>query len=360
MKYKKLLIIVVAVMLSALLSGCSASAMRSNSWSGLSADAEKAYIANGSFVYAINLSNGNQAWRYPVEKADTKESFFATPVLTEDGQLLIASAGTNHSLVSLNPANGSTNWTFSNSKGIWIASPIAVDETIYAPNTDGKLYAFDLNGNFLWAKYIGDALWSQPINDGEFLYITSLDHHLYAFSLSTQDIAWEIELGAAIPGSPVLGADGTLYLGSFDAKIEAISPSTQSIAWGLDTKGWIWNAPVIEEDTLYVGDLDGNFYAINISDGHQVWNPIQPDGTIIGSPLVTEDFIVIGTESGTAYAINREGATVWQYPIGGKLYTTPVQGDDLILFSPMEMENKAILVALDLEGRQVWQFTPEN
>jgi hypothetical protein len=30
----------------------------------------------------------------------------------------------------------------------------------------------------------------------------------------------------------------------------------------------------------------------------------------------------------------------------------------LILFSPME--NDSILVALDNEGKQVWQFTPEN
>jgi len=359
-KVKKVFILVVAVMLSTLLSGCSASAMRSNSWAGLSADAEKAYLANGSFVYAINLNNGNQAWRYPTEKADTKESFFAPPILTEDGQLLITSAGTNHSLVSLNPANGSTNWTFSDPEGIWIASPIVVDETIYAPNTDGKLYAFDLNGNFLWAKHIGGALWSQPVSDGEFLYINSLDHHLYAFSLSAQDVTWQTEVSGAIPGSPALGADGTLYLGSFGSKIEAVDLSTHSIKWSLETKGWIWDAPVIEEDTLYVGDLEGNFYAINISNGRLVWNPIQPNGTIIGSPLITEDFIVIGTESGAAYAIDREGAIIWQYSIGGKLYTSPVQGDDLIIFSPMEMENKAILVALDLEGREVWKFIPEN
>lgn len=360
MKLKKVFILVVAVVLATLLSGCSASAMRSNSWAGLSADAEKAYLANGSFVYAINLNNGNQAWQYPAEKADTKESFFATPVLTEDGQLLITSAGTNHSLISLNAASGSTNWTFSDPEGVWIASPIVVDETIYAPNTDGKLYAFDLLGNFLWAKHIGGTLWSQPVSDGEFLYINSLDHHLYAFNLSTQEVLWKAEATGAIPGSPALDADGNLYLGSFGAKIEAINASAQNTSWSFETKGWVWDAPVIEENTLYVGDLEGNFYAINTIDGRPVWNSIQPDGTIIGSPLITEDFIVIGTESGSAYAIDREGAIIWQYSIGGRLYTSPVQGDDLILFSPMEMENQAALVALDLEGRQVWQFIPEN
>ena len=360
MNLKKIFILSAALMLAALLSGCSASAMQSNSWSGLSADAEKAYITNGTFVYAVNLNSGNQAWRYPAEKADAKESFFATPVLTEDGQLLVASAGANHSLISLDPTSGNANWAFSDPEGIWIGSPLAIDETIYAPNTDGKLYAFDLKGNFLWAKHIGGALWSQPVSDGEFIYIASLDHHIYAFDLRTQEVAWDTKVSGAILGSPVLSADGILYLGSFGAKVDAISSSTHNEVWSIETEGWIWDAPVIEDDTLYISELEGNFYAVNVSDGSQLWNPVQTNGAIIGSPLVIEDFIVVGTEAGSAYAIDRDGAIVWQYAIGGKLYTTPVQGDDLLLFSPKELESEAILVALDLEGREVWKFIPEN
>lgn len=358
MKFKKLFILVVAIMLSALLSGCSAAAMRSNSWPGLSADTEKAYLANGSLVYGITLNNGSVAWQYPADKADTKEAYFAAPELTEDGQLLLASAGTGHTLVSLNPANGVKNWGFDESEGIWIASPLAVDETIYAPNTDGKLYAFDLNGRFLWAKYLGGPLWAQPVSDGEILYINSLDHHTYAFNIKTEEVVWSTELSGAAPGSPALGADGMLYSGSFGAKIKAVDSATQSKKWTFDTEGWIWDAPALEGETLYVGDLEGNLYAINALDGSLVWGPVQPNGTILGTPLVTEEFVVVGTESGTAYAYNREGSTLWQQAIGGRLYSAPVQGGDLILFAPMEIDT--ILVALDSEGRQVWQFTPEK
>ncbi len=358
MKSKKLLVIMMAVMLSILLSGCSASAMNANSWSGLSADAEKAYLANGSLVYAISLDNGSVVWQYPADKADTKEAYFAAPVLTEDGQLLLASAGTAHSLVSVNPATGVMNWSFGDSDGIWIASPIAVDERIYAPNTDGKLYAFDLNGNFLWAKHLGGPLWSQPLVDGDFLYINSLDHNLYAFDIAKEDVAWTAKLSGAAPGRPLLGAEGTLYSGSFGAKIEAINSATYSTKWDFATAGWIWDALALEGESLYIGDLDGNFYAIDATNGDLIWGPVKPNGTILGAPLVTEDFVVIGTESGTAYAYEHDGSTLWQQAIGGQLYGAPVQGGELILFSPME--NDSILVALDNEGRQVWQFTPEN
>jgi len=357
-KLKKIFILGAVVLLSTLLSGCSASAMRSNSWAGLSADTENAFLANGSFVYAINLNNGNVTWQYPAEKADSKESYFADPVLSDDGQVIVASLGTNHSLASLNIKNGYQNWTFSDAEGAWIASPLIVDETIYAPNTDGKLYALDLAGSFLWAKHIGGALWGQPVSDGDFLYLTSLDHHLYAFDLDKKEVTWQVELSGAIPGAAALGEDGKLYLGSFGSAMVAVDPQTQDIAWETPTKGWLWDPPALDDGTLYVGDLEGFFHALNMEDGSPLWDAFQPDGPIIGTPLVTDDFVVIGTESGIAYAMDKEGKTLWQQNIGGRLYTNPVQGGDLILFAPME--NDSILVALDSDGRQVWQFTPEK
>jgi outer membrane protein assembly factor BamB len=357
-KLKKIFILGAVLLLSTLLSGCSASAMRSNSWAGLSANTENAFLANGTFVYAIDLNNGNTTWQYPAEKADTKESYFAAPVLSEDGQLLIVSTGANHSLASLNVKNGFLNWSFNDAEGAWIARPLIVDGTIYAPNTDGKLYALDLDGSFLWAKHIGGALWGQPVSDGDFLYITSLDHHLYAFDLDKKDVAWSAELDGAIPGAATLDENGKLYLGSFGSALVAVDSQTHQTDWETATNGWIWDAPSLTAETLYFGDLEGYIHALNITDGSPVWEAFQPDGPIIGSPLIFEDMVVFGTETGIAYAIDAEGKTLWQQNIGGRLYTRPVRGGDLILFAPME--NDSILVALDSEGRQVWQLTPEK
>ena len=358
MKLKTLLILSMVLLLSILLSGCSASAMRTNSWSGLSADANNAYLANGAVVYAINLNNGTRLWQYPAEGADNKEAYFANPVLTDDGQLLITSAGSNHSLTSLDAAKGTANWIFGDAASTWIASPAVVDGVIYAPNTDGSLYALDMNGNLRWQKEIGGALWAQPVSDGAMLYITSLDHNIYAFDLNTQEVSWTISLKGALPGAAVLDEAGNLYVGSFGSNVVRINTQSRDFAWENEIAGWVWDAPTLSGETLYVGDLAGNFHAFNTSDGSELFTAIKPDGPITGSPLVLDAFSVIGTESGTAYAIDNEGNIVWQQTVGGRLYTAPVQGGDLILFSPMETDS--ILVALDLDGRQVWQFTPKK
>ena len=358
MKLKTLFIISMVLIFSVLLSGCSASAMRTNSWSGLSADADNAYLANGSLVYAIDLKNGNQRWQYPADGADAKEAYFANPVLTDDGQLLIASAGSNHSLTSLDSVKGTANWTFAGAAGAWIAGPIVVDGTIYAPNTDGTLYALDMDGNLRWEKEIGGAMWAQPVSVGNMLYITSLDHNIYAFDLAHQEVAWSVSVNGALPGAAALDEAGNLYVGSFGANVVSINSEKETINWKSPIAGWVWDAPVLDGETLYVGDLEGNFHAFNTSDGSEVFEAIKPNGPITGSPLVLDAFTVIGTESGTAYAIDHEGAIVWQQSVGGQLYTAPVKGGDLVLLSPMETDS--ILVALDLDGRQVWQFTPEK
>lgn len=362
MKLKTLFILSMVLIFSVLLSGCSASAMRTNSWSGLSADAENAYLANGSFVYAVMLKNGGQLWQYPADGADSKEAYFANPVLTDDGQLLIASAGSKHSLTSLDSANGTANWTFTDAIAPWIGSPTVVDGTIYAPNSDGSLYALDMNGNLLWHKEIGGAMWSQPVSDGEKLYITSLDHNVYAFDLGTQEVVWSVGVKGALPGTATIDEAGNLYVGSFGSNVASIN-ANGSIAWDSEIAGWVWDTPVLDGETLYVGDLDGNIHAFNTSDGSEIFVPVKLNGPITGSPLVLDNFIVVGTEGnlqteefGKAYAIDPEGSIVWQQTLGGRLYTAPVQGGDLILFSPMETDS--ILIALDLDGRQVWQFTP--
>jgi outer membrane protein assembly factor BamB len=61
------------------------------SWPGLTTDGNTAYMAFNQFVYAIDLSTGQQLWRFPAEKAESNLSFYAPPVLVSDNQLLVGS-----------------------------------------------------------------------------------------------------------------------------------------------------------------------------------------------------------------------------------------------------------------------------
>lgn len=355
MNRKKIFVLLLLAFAALALSACSGQPL-TNTWPGLAADGEHAYLATGSFIYAVDVATGREVWRYPAE-ADNALLFYATPVLTPDGQLLIGSVGTTHALISLDPATGKEKWAepFTGAKGTWVASPLVMDETIYAPNTDGFLYFLDLNGKQTADPLeLGGALWSAPATDGELLYVASLDHHLHIVDPAGALIGDPIDLGGASPASPVAG-EGGVYTGSFDSTVGFISSSGdfQIVA---EASNWIWGSPALDEDTLYFADLNGSIYSVDVATGSQNWGELKPDGPIVATPLVVGDQIYFGAEDGAFIALDRDGKIVWEKAVGGKLYTQPVLSGETILVAPYQAE--FALAAYDASGKQAWTFTP--
>lgn len=357
MNTKRLVLIsLLALIGSLILSACSGGGVPSNNWNGLTADAERAYLSNGAFIYAVDLKSGKQVWQYPAE-ADSKIMFYAAPVLTANGQLLIGSAGTSHPFLSLDPATGKEKWaeSFTKSKGAWQASPLVANDTIYAPNTDGFLYILDMNGKeSADAVELGGALWSAPTTDGKLLYISSLDHHLHIIDPSNGMSDTSVDLGGAAPSSPVIASDG-VYVGSFASTVEFITSNGEKKTVA-KSEDWIWGSPVLDGDTLYYADLKGNIVSLDITSGKQNWNAAQQNDAVIASLLVTGDQIYAATEAGNLIALDREGKIVWEKPVGGGLYTAPIAANDLILVVPYQAE--FAFAAYDKDGKQVWFFTP--
>ena len=371
MKPKLIFFILVAVLAAVVLSGCSAQAGFSNSWPGLASDGETAYLAAGQYLYAINLSDGREVWRYP-EKASNSLQFIAQPVVAPDGTIVIGSAGSDHRLVALDPSSLSSGdtfktpaekWTFTEAKSSWVAGALILNNKVFAPNSDGILYVLDLQDgssskSALQKIDLGGALWAQPSTDGELVYVSSVDHYLYAIDPDTYGFAWSaIDLGGAVPGTPLVGPDGSLYVGSFASEVVKVDSATGKDTLLTSTQGWVWGGPVTDGQNVYFGDLEGNLFAVDAVSGNQSWS-IQPDGPVAGSPLVTNNVIVFVTESGSVYAVDQEGKIVWQREVGGQIYTSPVTGSDRIIVAPMQAEFS--LAVLDTNGNQVWTFTPEN
>ncbi len=362
MNTKRLTLISLLVLASLILSACTGGRGVSNNWHGLAADAERAYIADGTFLYAVDLKTGTEVWHFPAA-ADSKMMFYATPVLTSDGQLLIGSAGIKHPFFSLDPATGKELWVqaFTANKGAWLASPLVFNDKIYAPNTDGFLYVIGMDGKQAADPIeLGGALWSAPSTDGSLLYVTSLDHHFHVIDPATGTTAGPIDLGGAAPSSPVVGADG-VYVGSFASTIEFIKPNGDHKVIAT-TENWIWGSPVLDGETLYYADLNGKIYSLDLASNKQNWDVVQPEGPVVANLLIAGDQIYVASEAnptsqlGTLVALDRDGKTIWSKEVGGKLYTSPVAAGDLILVAPYQAD--FVLAAYDAQGKQAWKFTP--
>lgn len=358
---KRLTLISLVLFGAILLSACSAGAS-TTTWPGLAADNKLAYLADGQFVYGVRLSDGAKSWQYPA-KAGTQQ-FYANPVLTPDGQLLVGSAGHDYELTSLDIATGLPKWSVPFvATDRWVAGPLVMGDTVYAANNDGNLYVLRLaTGEKVWSLHISRELWGAPVTDGKLVFVTSLDHFLYAVDPQAQKVAWKVDLGGSAPGSPVVSSDGkTLYIGSFAKKLFAVDVATGSVQWKADTKDWIWSAPALGGDSLFAADISGNIYSLGAPNGKNAWSALKPDGPITGSPLVLADgSMVVATESGSLIAFDTSGSKKWDIAPGGKIYTSPVTaGDpasDLILVAPLNTD--FLLAAVSKDGSKiVWKFT---
>lgn len=339
------------------LSACTGSALTASSWPGVTATEDTVYIAYGPHVYALDATTGSQRWQYPAE-ADTSISFYSAPALGIDNNQLIV-GGYDNVLYSLDPENPTVPlWTFEGASSRYIGGVLTTDQGIFAPNTDGNLYAFDYSGNDLWPEaYSADEpIWSGPVIDETAIFISALDHHLHAIDIRSGTEIWSQDLETVSVSSPAY-LDGVVYASTFGNKIFAIDAARGNVLWSFETDDWAWGSPTAADGVVYFGDVSGKFYAVDAGSGSRLWD-FAADGGIFGSAMVLDGVIYFGTENGKVYALNSDGGTEWFYSLAGKIYSAPVTNGEYLFIS--SIEGDVLVTALDFNGTARWPFTPEN
>lgn len=351
---KRLTLISLIALGALLLSACATSTTQS--WPGLAADAERAYLASGSFIYGVRLSDGTKLWQYPAQGG--AQHFYAPPAVSSDGQVIVGSAGSDDGLISLDGTTGTPKWQVPFvASDRWVAAPLVAGSTVYAANNNGTLYALSLaDGSKQWSLKLGGEIWGAPATNGKLVFVNSLDHNLYAVDPTAQKIVWKLDLGGAAPSGPSVSADGnTVYTGSFGKKVFAVDAATGNVVWSQAVKDWVWGTPALEGTNVVAADISGNVYWFAAADGKSAGPTLQPDGPITGAPLLLSNGILVATESGAVVAYDQTGAKSWEAAVGGKIYTSPALGGTIIAIAPLEAN--FLLVGVTLDGKILWNFT---
>ncbi len=364
MKFNRVFFFVLVASLAVLLTACGAAP--ASNWPGLASDGTNVYLADGQYIYKILVSDGSEVTmqtadgpvpaRFPL-KAEGTKSFYAAPALTVDGQLVVGSAAQgDHTLYSIDPATGTEKWKFPGLKSPWLAGAVVLNDTVYAPGGDGKLYAFGMKGEKKWEFAASDhSLWTSPITDGLLIYLATLDHDVYALGPDGKKV-WSIKLDNGIIGAPSY-LDGTLFVGTLSGNLYAINAADGKQKWVKLLDGGIWGTPATDGTNVYVGTVKANagkFYALNASTGQIAWSKDE-EGSIVAGPLIAKDQVIYTTETGRIQSLDQNGTPKWQATIeNAKLYTPPFLAGDVILIAPMNA--KFLLAAYDMNGAQKWTF----
>lgn len=231
-------------------------------------------------------------------------------------------------------------WSFPTPGFISFSPAVSDDGTIFAPYSDGKLYAINPDGTTKWEFAVPGQ--SPSIGVDGTVYFGAFDHRLYAID-SGGTKRWDFLTGGTITGCPAVGSDGTIYIGSHDSKLYAVFPDGTK-RWDFMTGALIYDAPAIGSDgTIYVGSHDGTLHAIN-ADGTSRWF-VRTLKIFQSSPAIdTNGNIYICATDANLYSWTTNGVLRWTFPAGsgvtptigpdGTIYIAPIQGNYVYAINP--------------------------
>jgi outer membrane protein assembly factor BamB len=360
MTKKPFILLILAVLAVLLLSSCAGgnALAAATSWPGITADPEAgiAYLSAGPHVFALTTNNGTLAWRYPEEPA-RNVTFYAAPTLA--GSLVVAGDYKN-SVHAINAQDGREAWIFADARDRFIASAAFASDTIIAPSADFNIYAINMNGSLNYKIETNQINWASAVTDGTTVYAPSMDHNVYAFDANSGNEQWVTNVDGAVAAAPALD-NGVLYLATLGKEVIALNTSDGSIRWRADAEDYVWSAPSVKDGLLIVINASGTIMAFDTENGTQLWTATA-SGNVTASAVFHDEVFFVVTHNLDIIALDFDGTKIWTSDAeisAGSFTSTPVIVDDLIIIPVTQSADKWV-IAYDLNGNEVWSFTPEN
>jgi outer membrane protein assembly factor BamB len=370
-----------------LLAGCSRGPAQT--WPGVNADSQYAYVAQGQQVHAVNLADGKPVWSFPTAAGSNISQIVARPGIGQD-MVVVGSEGPSGTYsgiaYGLDRATGTQKWCLAFDEkgassqncpmvdggvknGLFGIAP-AVDDrilgginvtngTAYFGLASGMVYAVDVEtGKDKWHFKAERDVWAPPLLVDQTLYVTSLDHHVYALDVATGTVKWQKDMGAAVAGD-VAYDQGMLFLGTFGNQLVALDAATGDQRWSFPTQNWVWSAPAIGKGVLYLADVTGNVFAVDEATGQQVWM-VKPGGEMRARPTLDGDTLYVGDYDGHLFALSTaDGSNRWpDRTTKGQILVSPIVVSDTVLIAPYTGNN--LLEAYSATGDLRWPYNPSK
>jgi outer membrane protein assembly factor BamB len=256
-------------------------------------------------VYALDASTGDVKWKFK-----TGDVVHASPAIA-DGMLFIGSWDSY--FYALDAASGALKWKFKtgedpdihNQQGIQ-SSAAVMDGMVYFGCRDAHLYAIDeMTGQMKWS-YSTKGSWviaSPAVRDGKVYFTTSDTGLLYAADAKTGNILFSVNFkGWPLFSSPAIAGD-TVYVGSTAGTLTAVDLKSQALDWTFATDNAKKNGPGLTKP-----DGKPNYEAVFASDFYDDimagYVRLQAMGPILSSPVVVDNVIYVGSVDGNLYALD--------------------------------------------------------
>ncbi len=266
---------------------------------------------NDGELIALDALTGEILW------ATTVSSEILAPVSIGDDKIFVRTV--DGSLTALSKEDGAQQWLVNHKvprlslRGT--STPVKFANAVLCGFDDGKVSAYDVsNGTLLWETMLtpaGGRTEIEKIMDidapmvilGNELYVGSYQGALGAMALESGDIIWVTE--ASIYAG-MAADDNAVFVSEADGTVMALSRFTGREIWKKENLLYRNpTAPVIMDDSIVIGDLEGYLHWLDKASGEIQERINIGKSKISSTPLVLNNSIYVLTDSGDLVSVEK-------------------------------------------------------
>ncbi len=184
------------------------------------------------------------------------------------------------------------------------------------------------------------------------------DGRVIAFSAGVGRIRWQKAIGPS-ETSPTL--DGNrLYVGDWNGNVWALDARTGQTLWRYPTRGAVKGSVALSGDRLYVGSYDGYLYCLAAKSGRLVWRHrgqrrLFGSSRFYSTPTAAYGRVFIGSTDGKVYSFGATtGKLIWSHATGGYVYASPAVWNNTVFAGSYSRKFFAFDAAT---GDVKWEFS---
>ncbi|NIP84651.1 MAG: PQQ-binding-like beta-propeller repeat protein, partial [Planctomycetales bacterium] len=144
------------------------------------------------------------------------------------------------------------------------------------------------------------------------------------------DLLWQFKAEESSFLATAVIADRTVYVGDTDRHFYAIDLATGKPRWSFVSPTGFTAAAAVGDGQVFVGDSDGVFYCWNAASGELVWKH-ETAAEINSSGNWYQKSVLVGSQDGTLYRFGAaDGQVIWRYTIeaSGGIQCSPTLAGD--------------------------------
>ena len=219
------------------------------------------------------------------------------------------------------------------------------------PLTSSALRAADsVRLTSLWSRQNANIPFSDPVADGDRIFVGSEDHSFYALDATTGAEVWHHATGGKIHGRPLV-TDSHVYFESDDRKLYKLTRDSGQLVWSFTIPGaapvrdpniyfhFTTSTPVLRDGRILLGSGNRHFYCLDDRDGSVVWS-FEAADRIRADPAFANGKVIVAAFGPTVYALSETtGKLVWEKqvradpekPFLAKMLPSPVISGNLAI-----------------------------